>query len=182
MTTSRAQFRNYNFQNWRGKYHLSSTSNLMTPPLPQVMKCWLQACEPPKASRVLHPLNKATSRKRCGTHGSSSLPFLNVNCPHAVHQVLYLLFTEGHISSLSELAIRQELCKEATRLATILADHPEGQTAEIYPLLSLMHFLKNSSRRKFVERRLDCQGSRKAYGDLSRFDLSKKCKCLDGYL
>lgn len=57
----------------------------------------------------------------------------------AVHRILYLLFTEGHLSSHAETAIRRELCDEAIRLATLLADHPAGQTAETYALLALMH-------------------------------------------
>ncbi len=57
----------------------------------------------------------------------------------AVHRILYLLFTEGYLSSHAELAIRRELCNEALRLATILAEHPLGQTPETFALLALMH-------------------------------------------
>ncbi len=57
----------------------------------------------------------------------------------AVHQILYLLFTEGHLSSHAEIAIRRELCDEAIRLATILAANPVGATPETFALLSLMH-------------------------------------------
>jgi RNA polymerase sigma-70 factor (ECF subfamily) len=57
----------------------------------------------------------------------------------AVHQILYLLFTEGHLSSHAEMAIRRELCNEAIRLAAILAEHPAGQTPETFALLALMH-------------------------------------------
>lgn len=57
----------------------------------------------------------------------------------AVHQVLYLLFTEGYLSSHAEMAIRAELCNEAIRLAAILAEHPAGQTPETFALLALMH-------------------------------------------
>lgn len=57
----------------------------------------------------------------------------------AVHKILYLLFTEGHLSSHPEEAIRRELCSEAIRLATILAEHPVGQTPETFALLALMH-------------------------------------------
>ena len=56
----------------------------------------------------------------------------------AVQQVLYLLFTEGHLSSHAELAIRRELCDEALRLATILATHPVGETPETFALVALM--------------------------------------------
>ena len=53
----------------------------------------------------------------------------------AVHQILYLLFTEGHLSSHAEIAIRRELCDEAIRLATILAANPVGATPETFALL-----------------------------------------------
>lgn len=57
----------------------------------------------------------------------------------AVHQILYLLFTEGYLSSHAEMAIRRELCNEAIGLASILAEHPVGQTPETFALLALMH-------------------------------------------
>ena len=57
----------------------------------------------------------------------------------AVHRILYLLFTEGYLSAHSAVAIRRELCNEAIRLATILAEHPVGQTPETFALLALMH-------------------------------------------
>ena len=59
---------------------------------------------------------------------------------HTVHRVLYLLFTEGYLSSDAELAIRRELCDEAIRLGLVLAEHPVGQTPETCALLALMHF------------------------------------------
>jgi hypothetical protein len=52
---------------------------------------------------------------------------------------LYLVFTEGYLSSHAEMAIRRELCDEAIRLATILAEHPAGLTPETFALLALMH-------------------------------------------
>ncbi|XXT10323.1 sigma-70 family RNA polymerase sigma factor [Sorangium sp. So ce367] len=57
----------------------------------------------------------------------------------AVHAILYLLFTEGYLSSYAEIAIRRELCDEAMRLAAILAEHPVGRTPETSALLALMH-------------------------------------------
>lgn len=57
----------------------------------------------------------------------------------AVQRILYLLFTEGYLSSHATLAIRRELCQEAIRLATLLAEHPVGQTPETFALLALMH-------------------------------------------
>lgn len=57
----------------------------------------------------------------------------------AVQAVLYLLFTEGYLSSRDEEAIRRELCDEAVRLATLLAEHPIGAVPETFALLALMH-------------------------------------------
>jgi len=57
----------------------------------------------------------------------------------AVHKILYLLFTEGYLSSDTETAIRQELSDEAIRLASILADHAVGKVPETSALLALMH-------------------------------------------
>lgn len=57
----------------------------------------------------------------------------------SVQGILYLLFTEGYLSSQADVAIRRDLCDEAKRLATILAEHPAGRTPETYALLALMH-------------------------------------------
>jgi hypothetical protein len=48
-------------------------------------------------------------------------------CP-ACTLVLYLLFNEGYPSAHAEQAIRRELCDEAVRLTTLLAEHPLGST------------------------------------------------------
>ena len=56
-----------------------------------------------------------------------------------VHRILYLIFTEGYLSSHAEFAIRRELCDDAIRLATLLAEHPVGATPETSALLALMH-------------------------------------------
>ncbi|MFO0611889.1 MAG: DUF6596 domain-containing protein [Polyangiaceae bacterium] len=58
----------------------------------------------------------------------------------SVHEVLYLLFNEGYLSADSEAPIRSELCDEALRLTTLLAEHPIGATPETFALLALMHF------------------------------------------
>ena len=57
-----------------------------------------------------------------------------------VHGVLYLLFNEGYLSAHPEQAIRRELCDEAMRLSTLLAEHPVGAVPETFALLALMHF------------------------------------------
>jgi RNA polymerase sigma-70 factor (ECF subfamily) len=56
-----------------------------------------------------------------------------------VRSIIYLLFTEGYLSSHAEEAIRRELCDEAMRLANVLAEHPCGGDPETFALLALMH-------------------------------------------
>lgn len=57
----------------------------------------------------------------------------------AVQSIVYLLFTEGYLSSHADQAIRRELCDEAKRLAHLLAAHPVGATPETAALVALMH-------------------------------------------
>jgi RNA polymerase sigma factor (sigma-70 family) len=57
----------------------------------------------------------------------------------SVHGALYLLFNEGYLSAHAEHAIRYELCDEAVRLTTLLAEHPVGAAPETFALLALMH-------------------------------------------
>lgn len=57
----------------------------------------------------------------------------------AVQAILYVLFTEGYLSSHADGAIRRELCDEARRLTQLLAEHPAGATPETFALLALMH-------------------------------------------
>jgi RNA polymerase sigma factor (sigma-70 family) len=57
----------------------------------------------------------------------------------AVQAVLYLLFNEGYLSAHAEEPIRRELCDEAVRLTTVLAEHPVGAVPETFALLALMH-------------------------------------------
>lgn len=58
---------------------------------------------------------------------------------HAVQTVLYVMFTEGYLSSRADAAIRGELCEEAIRLTTQLAEHEFGRVPETFALLALMH-------------------------------------------
>jgi RNA polymerase sigma factor (sigma-70 family) len=57
----------------------------------------------------------------------------------AVLAILYVLFTEGYLSSHPVAAIRRELSEEALRLTTLLAQHAIGQTPETFALVALMH-------------------------------------------
>jgi len=57
----------------------------------------------------------------------------------SVYDALYLLFNEGYLSAHAENAIRRELCDEAVRLASLLAEHPVGAKPETFALIALMH-------------------------------------------
>jgi len=71
-----------------------------------------------------------------------------------VLQTLYLLFNEGYNASSGENLIRAELCQEAIRLATLLAEHPAGNQPRTHALLALM-FL-NAAR---LPARVDLDGN-----------------------
>lgn len=58
----------------------------------------------------------------------------------SVHRVLYLLFTEGYLSSHTDTAIRLDLCEEAIRLTRLLAESKIGDVPNSYALLALMYF------------------------------------------
>mgnify|MGYP000495032114 CR=1 FL=1 len=66
----------------------------------------------------------------------------------AVQQVIYLLFTEGHLSHAHPTAIRSELCDEGLRLGGLLARHPVGDAPTTAALMALMclHRSRLSSR------------------------------------
>jgi len=72
----------------------------------------------------------------------------------AVLQTLYLLFNEGYKASSGESLVREELCEEAIRLATLLAEHPVGNQPRIHALLALM--LLNGAR---LPARVDTEGN-----------------------
>jgi RNA polymerase sigma-70 factor (ECF subfamily) len=55
-----------------------------------------------------------------------------------VLQTLYLLFNEGYKASSGENLIREDLCSEAIRLATLLAEHPLTNQPRIHALIALM--------------------------------------------
>lgn len=91
-------------------------------------------------ANVYKRLGRARSRLRKHTHHPEDLTGEQYRSRlPAVNKILYLLFTEGYLSSHAETAIRWELCNEAIRLATLLAEHPVGQAPETFALLALMH-------------------------------------------
>lgn len=59
---------------------------------------------------------------------------------HSVLEVIYLLFNEGYSATEGNSLIRRDLCEEAIYRTQVLADHPIGQSPQIYALLALMHF------------------------------------------
>jgi predicted RNA polymerase sigma factor len=56
-----------------------------------------------------------------------------------VHAALYLLFNEGYLTAQDAEPIRRDLCEEAIRLTTLMAEHPAGAVPETFALLALMH-------------------------------------------
>lgn len=91
-------------------------------------------------SNVYKRLARARSRLREAgeLHDEPSLEELASRLP-SVRAVLYLLFTEGYLSSHADDAIRRDLCDEAVRLTEVLAAHPTGAVSETHALLALMH-------------------------------------------
>lgn len=65
-----------------------------------------------------------------------------------VRRILYLLFTEGHLSASDESGIRREICEEAIRLTFLLAEHDCGREPETFALLALMllHAARSDAR------------------------------------
>lgn len=59
-----------------------------------------------------------------------------------VQSILYVLFTEGYLSSHADGPIRLEVCDEAIRLTHALAEHPASAVPSTFALLALMHLHK----------------------------------------
>ncbi len=91
-------------------------------------------------ANVYKRLGRARNRLRKNPPSLGELTGEQYSSRHpAVNKILYILFTEGYLSSHAEMAIRRELCDEAIRLAAILAEHPVGQVPNTFALLALMH-------------------------------------------
>ena len=71
-----------------------------------------------------------------------------------VLQTLYLLFNEGYKASGGKNLIREELCREAIRLGSLLAEHPAGNRPRSHALVALM--LLNGAR---LPSRVDTDGN-----------------------
>lgn len=71
-----------------------------------------------------------------------------------VLQALYLLFNEGYKASGGDKLIREDICEEAIRLTSLLADHLAGDEPRTHALLALM--LLNAAR---LPARVDGEGN-----------------------
>jgi RNA polymerase sigma factor (sigma-70 family) len=91
-------------------------------------------------AHVYKRISRARDRLRQHPERLENIPAeaLSARLP-SVRKIIYVLFTEGYLSLRDDKAIRLELCLEAIRLTTILAEHPVVQTAETCALLALMH-------------------------------------------
>ncbi|MBI2497514.1 MAG: sigma factor, ECF subfamily protein [Opitutae bacterium] len=65
--------------------------------------------------------------------GEDLTPRLN-----GVLATLYLLFNEGYKASSGDRLLREELCREAIRLTSLLLAHPVGRTPRAHALLALL--------------------------------------------
>jgi RNA polymerase sigma-70 factor (ECF subfamily) len=78
-------------------------------------------------------------------------------------ETMYLLFNEGYAATAGDDLVRSDLCGEAVRLATILAEHPATSRPEVHALLALMLF--QASR---LPARTDAEGALVLLADQDR--------------
>lgn len=71
-----------------------------------------------------------------------------------VLKTLYLLFNEGYKASSGETLLKEELCHEAIRLGSLIAEHPAGNQPRTHALLALMYL--NAAR---LPARVDAEGN-----------------------
>ena len=71
-----------------------------------------------------------------------------------VLQSLYLLFNEGYKASSGDKLVREDICSEAIRLTTLLAEHSAGNRPRTHALLALM--LLGAAR---IPARMDGEGN-----------------------
>jgi RNA polymerase sigma factor (sigma-70 family) len=81
----------------------------------------------------------------------------------AVLRALYLLFNEGYHGASAESAVRAELCREAMRLAALLAAHPLAATPATFALSALLSL--HAAR---LPARLDSSGELRSLVDQDR--------------
>jgi RNA polymerase sigma factor (sigma-70 family) len=56
-----------------------------------------------------------------------------------VQRAIYLLFNEGYHGACADSVVRVDLCREALRLALLLAEHPSTRTPTTLALAALLH-------------------------------------------
>jgi RNA polymerase sigma-70 factor, ECF subfamily len=78
-------------------------------------------------------------------------------------ETMYLMFNEGYAATAGDDLVRSDLCGEAVRLATILAEHPATSRPEVHALLALMLF--QASR---LPARTDAEGALALLADQDR--------------
>ncbi len=71
-----------------------------------------------------------------------------------VLQTLYLMFNEGYKASSGDRLVREDICSEAIRMTSLLAQHPAGNQPVTHALLALM--LMSAAR---IPARIDDEGN-----------------------
>jgi len=88
-------------------------------------------------------MRKRLQRARRAIDGSRSLYVLTESDLPArlasVQRAVYLLFNEGYHGACPETAVREDLCREALRLAGLLAAHPATRAPSSIALAALLH-------------------------------------------
>src|SRR5260221_7372394 len=91
-------------------------------------------------ANVLKRLGRARDHLREVPPDFDSLPLQALQSRlERFHGGLYPLFNRGVFSAKTDRVVRREMCEEAIRLTTLLAEHPVGATPETFALLALMH-------------------------------------------
>jgi RNA polymerase sigma factor (sigma-70 family) len=81
----------------------------------------------------------------------------------AVQRALYLIFSEGYHGASARAVVRTDLCREAIRLARLLAEHPLGDSPSTRALCALMYL--DAAR---LPARLDASGELSSLFDQDR--------------
>jgi RNA polymerase sigma factor (sigma-70 family) len=87
----------------------------------------------------------------------------------AVQRALYLIFSEGYHGASARAVVRADLCREAIRLTSLLAEHPLGDTASTRALCALMYL--DAAR---LPARLDASGDLSSLFDQDRTRWNRK--------
>ena len=80
-----------------------------------------------------------------------------------VQQAIYLLFNEGYHGACADAVVREDLCREALRLALLLAEHPSTRTPTTLALAANLHL--HAAR---LPARLDAFGELRSWDEQDR--------------